>query len=1169
MENSTIRNASSGQNGGAIYAIQAQLKLINTELSNNRAIKGGAVFLDGSSLTLDHAVIKLSSAEEGGGIYAQSSVTISGDSKSRIRNNSATVSGGGLSISSVDGVVKLTDCALINNTAVVGGAINVDRSGSTTIMRSNFTGNSADQIGGAIALNAEAKATIAQQSRFTLNIADAGGAIAGTGTSVLKLTLVVFHENQAHDNGGALYLTDQAKSIYAIPARNFTLESTKNLWPRLKAVDLYGQVEVLDNQTECYMTNAMCSEQTEMLMFSPLTVIRASKGVVTFREAVFIAANRTPEEGIYTANVSCTLPDLEPRGFAQSVKLLPCLPGFWVNQGYCERCPTGTYSLDGFKCFNCPSGAKCSQNVRRATQTLAEELGTASPRTQEGYYLFYAPASKQESACKHPSQWKEEDPCKKLALKDPTANLSDIIHTCSLQIGFDVYWSADRLFSCLSGKSLYTCDVKGACHANISLQTIALTSSVNNASCASGYDQAICSVCADGFKRASDNSCLSCGEVNAQVRASIRWQNFVIPVLLLVGVVCGIIGVKIYLRDLTEISLLAKAEADRRLKPFNAQIDQRKTVKTSVVERVKNKITALYKEFQTRNQKKQHLFGVEVLLPTRTFPIAPNKFKIFIGFFQIFGNFQNSFVVKWSTNVQNLMNISQKFNLDLVAIAGIDCVVTKTFYFDFTVTVSLVAIALSVITAYFYAGMRSYRAKLQLIPRNCITCGLPVLESEAIQNDNESFNPLRVLRGWAKSTSENKEDPRRELGMSQIRTAYLGLFSSKHEKCPTSHVIYGEIQGRTIRSNLRVWQARVKLRMNFLTYRNKCFKLYCWMAVFLYPSVSKTILTIYNCQEVGDVFYLVADRRLVCYNEQWAIFGMIASIGVVVWVVGIPLFFGLLIWIAQDRGVAARVYLLTKNSMSAQRQKWLNEVKEQHIADGRFVRGMHSEQVQNEELAKYMKRKNLRDSTVQARLGFIYAEYSDGYWWYEAVDLSRKLFLSGVIIFVQNGGVEQMLLAMCVCLVTMWFVLYFQPYDGYSDNLVASITQLQLFFTLWLGVMIRLNDLNVESIINVQLLSYLLVGSCITVTAFGFYLILREGLAESRRVYNEEVKQRKEIPRLKFEIRKRWFQAINYAFYETHMRRQMSSTDGVNVRAMLGACHQAKLQKKEEKERTL
>jgi hypothetical protein len=188
----------------------------------------------------------------------------------------------------------------------------------------------------------------------------------------------------------------------------------------------------------------------------------------------------------------------------------------------------------------------------------------------------------------------------------------------------------------------------------------------------------------------------------------------------------------------------------------------------------------------------------------------------------------------------------------------------------------------------------------------------------------------------------------------------LGMFRSVHVKCPTKrHVLSGAMLDRTIRSNLRVWQARVKLRMNYLTYRNKCLKLYCWMALFLYPSVSKTILTVYNCQEVGDVFYLVADRRLVCYNGQWALFGMIATIGVVVWVVGIPFFFGVLIWLAQDRGVAARLKLLRKPHMRVQRQKWLKEVEEQQITDGRFVRDMDSVEVQDEELAKYMKRKNL------------------------------------------------------------------------------------------------------------------------------------------------------------------------------------------------------------------
>jgi hypothetical protein len=307
-----------------------------------------------------------------------------------------------------------------------------------------------------------------------------------------------------------------------------------------------------------------------------------------------------------------------------------------------------------------------------------------------------------------------------------------------------------------------------------------------------------------------------------------------------------------------------------------------------------------------------------------------------------------------------------------------------------SVTVSLVVLVLAVITVYFYAGMRSYRTKLRLIPRNCLRCGLPVFESEVIQNDDESFNPLLLLRSWwrthifykQKSLSSagevSKDNPhhdeipsaistlketralKRRFGMSQVRTPYLGMFRSVHVKCPTKrHVLSGAMLDRTIRSNLRVWQARVKLRMNYLTYRNKCLKLYCWMALFLYPSVSKTILTVYNCQEVGDVFYLVADRRLVCYNGQWALFGMIATIGVVVWVVGIPFFFGVLIWLAQDRGVAARLKLLRKPHMRVQRQKWLKEVEEQQITDGRFVRDMDSVEVQDEELAKYMKRKNL------------------------------------------------------------------------------------------------------------------------------------------------------------------------------------------------------------------
>ncbi|KAE9234923.1 hypothetical protein PF005_g1677 [Phytophthora fragariae] len=1087
--------------------------------------RGGLVYLSDkdSVLELLSASVTYGSADAGGGIYLTDSAFLYGD-YTKIGHNSAIERGGGLCVSnsaqaSFDYVeVIFSECS------TSGGGVFVETSAVVTARNSHISNNFADDSGGGIYI-------------------DTGD------QNVVNLTDSYVESNMAHGEGCGVYVGREADFAgfrsHFVGNGGVTSSGKNEGGGAISTVD--GSVEL----TDCTLANN--------------TALVAS----------------------------------ELRAFVQTVRLLPCRPGFSDKQGICERCPRNTYSLEGIECFDCPPGARCNMTVRRATQLIGEELGTVSPRTEEGYYLFSAPASKRTTSCLKPTQWKKDDPCKPLALENPAANVSEVIYNCSNLNDFNVYWPAERLFSCLSGNSFYTCDISSACEADVSLQTLTLASSVNNASCASGYDLAICSVCAKGFKRAQDNSCLPCEKANQEVRASVRWQNFVIPVMMAIAFVAGIYGVRVYLRDLTEIGLLSKAEADRRLKPPNPKKGENLALRASMsyrrhsmavmgrADRVKDKIKGILKKYQNRNAKM--LFGIDVSPPARTFPVTPSKFKIFIGFFQIFGNFQSSFVVKWSSNIQSFMSFSQKFNLDLVAIAGIDCVVTKTFYFDFTVTVCLVVIVLTVITAYFYAGMRSYRTKLQLIPRNCLRCGLPVFEGEVIRNDDESFNPLLLLQSWwrthnfykhgtsasaeektkggsendstvALSTVKESRSLKRKFGMSQVRTPYLGLFRSQHANCPVKrHVLSGAMLDRTIRSNLRVWQARVKLRMNYLTYRNKCLKLYCWMALFLYPSVSKTILAVYNCQEVGDTYYLVADRRLVCYNGEWALFGIIATIGVVVWVVGIPFFFGLLIWLAQDRGVAARLRLLKKPQMRVQRQKWLKEVEEQQIADGRFVRNMDNNEVQDEELAKYMKRKNLTDSTVQARLGFIYAEYSNDYWWFEVVDLSRKLFLSGVIVFVENGSVEQVLLALAVCLVTMWFLLYFQPYEGYSDNLIASITQLQLFFTLWLGVMITLNNLNTESLINVDLLSIVLVGTCIAVTAFGLSMIVGEGLTESRRIYTETVAQRKK--QLKGEIRKRWIKAFNYAAYEAQMLRYDSRFNfpDFSVSAKLEALRRAKL----------
>lgn len=171
--------------------------------------------------------------------------------------------------------------------------------------------------------------------------------------------------------------------------------------------------------------------------------------------------------------------------------------------------------------------------------------------------------------------------------------------------------------------------------------------------------------------RVSDIDHVACNQANAQVRASIRWQNFVIPICLVLATIAGIVGVRYYLQDETEISLLEKAEADRRLKaPKTGQhrhsvagLAQQMYRRHSDI--IQSKVELIKSRLLQRKPKKDAkiLFGIEVEPLSRPFPINPSKLKIFIGFFQIFGNFRSSFSVTWSPKIQSIMNISSQFNL--------------------------------------------------------------------------------------------------------------------------------------------------------------------------------------------------------------------------------------------------------------------------------------------------------------------------------------------------------------------------------------------------------------------------------------------------------------------------------------------------------------------------
>lgn len=174
----------------------------------------------------------------------------------------------------------------------------------------------------------------------------------------------------------------------------------------------------------------------------------------------------------------------------------------------------------------------------------------------------------------------------------------------------------------------------------------------------------------------------------------------------------------------------------------------------------------------------------------------------------------------------------------------------------------IVVLVLLVFTGLVLAwGVVRYRVMLSTLPRHCVHCGLPVfkllkreartvarrstllLKLRTEQKDRQS----RLQRRSFSTRMKAKVWTRTEALLDRIRTwwkrtsvgrgihrlvtfARLPASSSEHvSTCPTSHHIQsGDVLGMVVRSNLRLWRARIRLRLNYQSYQNKCAKLFFW-----------------------------------------------------------------------------------------------------------------------------------------------------------------------------------------------------------------------------------------------------------------------------------------------------------------------------------------------------
>ena len=198
--------------------------------------------------------------------------------------------------------------------------------------------------------------------------------------------------------------------------------------------------------------------------------------------------------------------------------------------------------------------------------------------------------------------------------------------------------------------------------------------------------------------------------------------------------------------------------------------------------------------------------------------------------------------------------------------------------------------------------------------------------------------------------------------------------------------------------------------------RTKASELLFIMTYALYTSVSTTIFRLFKCQNVQGRWYLTADYRLRCFEGVWYLYASLAIAGIAVYTIGIPL----MLFVVLRRN---RRYLYESTCPRDQ---------------------MH------------------RHAEVKRRLGAVYSDYNPDAYYFDLVDMLRRLLLTGGLIILGESSNTQIFLGALICMAWLCLVLAKRPYRAFWDNALSVASSSGLLLVILSGMALEIYRLTPE-----------------------------------------------------------------------------------------------------------
>jgi hypothetical protein len=132
------------------------------------------------------------------------------------------------------------------------------------------------------------------------------------------------------------------------------------------------------------------------------------------------------------------------------------------------------------------------------------------------------------------------------------------------------------------------------------------------------------------------------------------------------------------------------------------------------------------------------------------------------------------------------------------------------------------------------------------------------------------------------------------------------------------------------------------------------------------------------------------------------------------------------------------------------------------------------------------------DEDVTSMFKFLVGDYKPKYWFWEVVELFRKLLLSGILSLVGRGSIAQAVLGTAISFAFFALHLTLLPYKSPTLNVIKAASEIQMFAVLQLSIVLQSHNVGFDSeVVSVDDYGVMQTVATVLIAPLAIYLIAR------------------------------------------------------------------------------